>query len=230
MVAQVHAAMALHPEIEHGRINLHFARMGEPTWNQDVLKTTNGLRRSLCPSFKFHSVVSTMMPARNNGLAAFLNKWMWMKADAGGDAGLQISVNSTDEVERVKMFGNNAHMLQTISEMFQDVPVVGRKIALNFAVADYTIDAKRLRSLFDPERFMIKLTPMHMTDACKANGIRTPGNATTLASYKHHEKALKAEGFDVLVFIASAAEDEGRITCGNAILSGTEPFGEGVAQ
>lgn len=34
---------------------------------------------------------------------------------------------------------------------------------------------------------------------------------------------LKAEGFDVIVFIASEYEDLGRITCGNAILSGTLP-------
>lgn len=38
------------------------------------------------------------------------------------------------------------------------------------------------------------------------------------------EEKLKAAGFDVLVFIASREEDEGRITCGNAILSGTRPF------
>jgi hypothetical protein len=30
-------------------------------------------------------------------------------------------------------------------------------------------------------------------------------------------------GYDVLVFIASEYEDLGRITCGNAILSGTVP-------
>ena len=34
---------------------------------------------------------------------------------------------------------------------------------------------------------------------------------------------MKKVGFDVLVFIASEYEDLGRITCGNAILSGTLP-------
>ena len=34
---------------------------------------------------------------------------------------------------------------------------------------------------------------------------------------------IKAVGYDVLVFIASEYEDLGRITCGNAILSGTTP-------
>ena len=33
-------------------------------------------------------------------------------------------------------------------------------------------------------------------------------------------------GFDVLVFLASKAEDEGMITCGNAVLSGRMPESE----
>lgn len=38
------------------------------------------------------------------------------------------------------------------------------------------------------------------------------------------EEDLKKVGFDVLVFIASTEEDLGRITCGNAIMSGTVPL------
>jgi 23S rRNA (adenine2503-C2)-methyltransferase len=227
MVGQVRAAMALHPEVASGRINLHFARMGEPTWNDRVLDATRLLRTKLA-GFAFHPVVSTMMPRHNRELRRFLEEWLQMKADHGGDAGLQISVNSTSEAERNRMFRGNALSLPSVAETLEDLPVVGRKIALNFAVANYTIDAARLRRLFDPARFMVKLTPMHATDACLRNGIRTEGGATTLAPYMHHEQALKAQGFDVLVFVASRAEDEGRITCGNAILSGTTPYGAGL--
>ena len=41
--------------------------------------------------------------------------------------------------------------------------------------------------------------------------------------YQKAEDDLKNAGYDVLVFIASEYEDMGRITCGNAILSGTLP-------
>lgn len=44
--------------------------------------------------------------------------------------------------------------------------------------------------------------------------------------YKKYEEDLKNAGFDVLVFIASNDEDLGRITCGNAILSGNMPLTE----
>lgn len=218
LLGQVEAAMKLHPEVSKGRINLHFARMGEPTWNPNVLFATTKLRNSL-QGFRFHPVVSTMMPRKNYDLEEFLHRWMRMKAEADGDAGLQISVNSTHEAKRAKMFHGNALSLPDISQILSKLPVVGRKVALNFAVADYQIDAKILRSLFDPSKFMIKLTPMHRTQACEVNDIRTRGNSLTLAPYLEHERALKAEGFDVLVFVASAEEDKSRITCGNAILA-----------
>ena len=37
------------------------------------------------------------------------------------------------------------------------------------------------------------------------------------------EEDLKANGFDVIVFVPSYDEDNGLITCGNAILSGKKP-------
>ena len=55
------------------------------------------------------------------------------------------------------------------------------------------------------------------------NHIKTTGGYDYFTPYKPAEEALKKVGFDVLVFIPSIDEDEGRITCGNAILSGTMP-------
>jgi 23S rRNA (adenine2503-C2)-methyltransferase len=178
-------------------------------------------------SFHIHPVVSTMMPKHNKHLFDFLNQWMQIKNNLlSGNAGLQLSINSTDYLEREKMFNGNALSLEVISKFFagDNAHVVGRKITLNFAVADYTIDAKLLRKYFDPAKFLVKLTPMHKTATCMNNNIKTKGDYTTLSPYSHHEKALKEVGFDVLVFVASKEEDGGRITCGNAILSGTEPF------
>lgn len=65
---------------------------------------------------------------------------------------------------------------------------------------------------------------MHKTREALKNEIKTSGDYTTFAPYRDDEERLKHAGYDVLVFIASREEDEGRITCGNAILSGTMPF------
>ena len=52
----------------------------------------------------------------------------------------------------------------------------------------------------------------------------TTGGYTDFSPYQKVESALKEEGFDVLVFVPSLEEDQGRITCGNAILSGSMPL------
>ena len=121
------------------------------------------------------------------------------------------------------MFNNNCLTLSEIAKIMEGIIPNGRKITLNFAVATYTIDPDRLRRYFSPDDYIIKLTPMHKTYEAIANGIGTEGDYTTMHPYQEIEKNLKSVGYDVLVFIASEYEDMGRITCGNAILSGAMP-------
>lgn len=220
LIDQVHVALSLHPEVqETKRLNIHYARMGEPTWNLAVLTATEKLACQLA-NFNVHPVVSTMMPRHNGYLRGFIEEWMFTKNTLlSGNAGLQLSVNSTNESEREYMFGGLAMRLADISDLMSRYIPKGRKITLNFAVADWEIDAKRLRSLFDPAHYIVKLTPMHKTASAVDAGISTSGDYTTYYPYQEHEENLKSVGFDVLVFIASKEEDESRITCGNAILA-----------
>jgi 23S rRNA (adenine2503-C2)-methyltransferase len=225
LVEQVHASMSVHPEVVCSRrLNLHYARMGEPTWNPNVITSARILREKLDPWYNLHPVVSTMMPRKNVWLESFIRAWMQLKNETfKGNAGLQISVNSTSNNERDMMFSGNTLPLDEIALIFRDIVPVGRKITLNFAVADYTIDPKVLLNYFNPDHFLIKLTPMHRTNQALANNIETIGDAESTYPYQEHEAALVAAGYDVIVFIASHEEDMGRITCGNAILSGTMP-------
>ncbi len=224
MLNEIKTAMDIHPEVTHSdRLNVHFARMGEPTWNPSVLNVAGWLKEM--KHFIVHPVVSTMMPAKNKDLEKFLYDWMIIKNNVyNGNAGLQLSINSTNEVERQNMFNGNSLMLNEISDLMKRIPKpIGRKITLNFAIAEYEINAELLAKLFNPDNFIVKLTPMHKTITALNNGIMTIGDYTESYPYDHYEKDLKDAGFEVLVFIASAEEDLGRITCGNAILSGTVP-------
>jgi len=225
LIKQVLTGLKLHPEVEFSkRLNIHFARMGEPTWNPNVLEAGKWFKTHLDSEFHVHPVVSTMMPKNNIWLRTFIHTWMRMKNRLfKGEAGLQISINSTDESERSKMFNGNGCTLKEIGKIMEGIIPSGRKITLNFALADYTIDPAILREYFDPDDYVIKLTPMHKTKTAVANCIKTGGDYTTMYPYKATEKALKDAEYDVLVFIASEYEDMGRITCGNAILSGTLP-------
>lgn len=226
LVNQVKTGISLHPEVKQtNRLNIHYARMGEPTWNSNVLFATEWLKNCIDHTYKIHPVVSTMMPRYNKNLRSFISQWMDIKNDLlNGEAGLQISINSTNENERETMFNGNAHSLQGIAEIMEWMIPIGRKITLNFALAGYEINPHLLKEYFNPEHYIIKLTPMHKTIEAANNGIKTDGDYTSYEPYRHTEELLKDAGYDVLVFIASEYEDLGRITCGNAILSGTVPL------
>lgn len=225
LIHQVLTGIKLHPEIKSTRrLNIHYARMGEPTWNPSVLDATRWFKTHIDPEYKIHPVVSTMMPKRNEWLKTFIHTWMRIKNRLlGGEAGLQLSINSTDETERARMFSGNACSLEEIARIMEGIIPNGRKITLNFAVAEYTIEPSVLLRYFDPDYFIVKLTPMHKTHTALEHGIETHGDYTTMYPYEDIERSLKAVGYDVLVFIASREEDDGLITCGNAILSGSTP-------
>lgn len=223
---QILSALSLHPEIKATkRLNIHYARMGEPTWNKNVLDFTKDVRKIIRPYIGrslVHPVISTMLPKDNKFLNEYLNEWVDIKNDLfRGDAGLQFSINTTNDNLRKELFSNNSLTLEEISKIgdMLDEPK-GRKYALNFALGDnFEVDAEKLRDLFNPNKFMVKITPIHITNACKKNGIETKNGYFDYTPYREIENKLIKVGFDVLVFIPSIEEDTSRITCGNAILS-----------
>jgi 23S rRNA (adenine2503-C2)-methyltransferase len=212
----------LHSEVQATeRLNVHFARMGEPTWNPHVLDCARWLKDHINDSHRVHPVVSTMMPKDNEWLKTFIHTWMRIKNRVySGEAGLQLSINSTDDViERPRMFRGNALTLPETHDIMQGIVPFGRKITLNFAVAGYTVDAEYLARLFPPEFYVCKLTPMHKTESATVREIETPGDYTKPEPYQELKGRLKDVGYEVLVFIASKEEEESRITCGHAILA-----------
>lgn len=223
-------AIRQHPKITHTkRLNIHYARMGEPTFNKNVithaLKVKDNIKPYLGDSL-VHPVVSTMLPRKNLFLEEFLSDWCYIKNhEYDGNAGLQFSINSTDDEQREYLFSSNSCSLGRISEIGDSLPMpIGRKYALNFALADDSIiDGEILARLFDPNKFMCKITPLHRTKSCKENDIKTTGGYDEFTPYKAVEEDLKRNGFDVIVFVPSYDEDNGLITCGNAILSGNMP-------
>jgi 23S rRNA (adenine2503-C2)-methyltransferase len=227
---QIVAALLLHPEITYTkRLNIHYARMGEPTFNRNVMLNALNLKKIIAPYIGdslIHPVVSTMLPKNNTKLEKFLREWCTVKNYIyNGDAGLQFSINSTDAVQREWIFQGKAHELNYIARLGDILPMPrGRKYTLNFAIADDTlIDAELLARMFDPDKFMCKITPLHRTSACRDNDIKTTGGYDEFTPYQTIEAALKQSGFDVIVFVPSYDEDDGLITCGNAILSGSLP-------
>lgn len=208
------------------RFNVHFARMGEPTFNNCVLTFTRFYLKNLVNSYinakTIHPVVSTMLPAKNKNLQWFLMTWCDIKNNEyDGEAGLQFSINSTDNEQRNQQFNNMSLNLELISYLADKLPMpIGRKYTLNFAVTKDTIlDADKLSNLFDKDKFIVKITPIHETNSAVKNGYDITTTYTDYDVYRQFEKPLVEKGWDVIVFVPSKEEDSDRITCGNALIS-----------
>lgn len=211
------------------RFNLHLARMGEPSLNADNILDflSYDLRDIVDANMSadvIHPVFTTMMPKSLgiDKLSEILKRFCHIKNEEyDGEAGLQLSINSTDEKQRNELFRGRSLSLECISYICRSLPMpIGRKYTLNFPVTDKTIlDPKELSRLFDKDKFIVKITPIHETNEANANGINTPEGYYKYDVYRQFEQPLINEGWEVIVFIPSKEEDEDRITCGNALLS-----------
>lgn len=208
------------------RFNLHVARMGEPTFNPYINEFIAHWLRMLVSAHisadAIHPVVSTMLPRNNNRLGTFIIDFCDIKNRIyEGEAGLQFSINSTDDEQRNKQFDGMSLPLSEISRSSERLPMpVGRKYTLNFAVTNDTIlDAKRLSNLFDKDKFIVKITPIHQTKSAIQNGFNVGSSYEDYDVYRKFEQPLLDEGWDVIVFVPSKEEDSDRITCGNALIS-----------
>ena len=238
---QVYNALQCFPDVTYTeRLNIHFARMGDPIFNEDVFKVSRDLATSALKRFLhedlglrievIHPVLTTSLPKSFNKLEQRIVEWCVIKnEDFRGQAGLQFSINSTSEKQRDEMFSGMQLSLEDFSKITEFMPnPVSRKYCLNFAYStDFEIDAVKLAHLFDPEKFMCKITPIHNNNACEENGIITIGGYDSYLPYKKPEEDLKNAGFDVLVFVPSMDEEDGLVTCGNAILGGSTLKTEG---
>ena len=208
------------------RFNVHFARMGEPTFNEDVLTFAKNDLRDIVARYitadTVHPVVSTMLPKGNSRLVGYLKRWCDVKnIDYCGEAGLQFSINSTDDKQRDYQFNGRSLALSQIAEIADELPMpMGRKYTLNFAVTEQTIlDPAVLSNLFDKDKFIVKITPIHETKSAVSSGFDVGTSYLNYDVYRQFERPLVECGWDVIVFVPSVEEDSDRITCGNALIA-----------
>ncbi len=113
------------------RLNLHFARMGDPGYNDAVLDFTQWLwhgKRDIAATTGLtidvlHPVFTTSSPKKVKKLPERLARWVSLKNDLyNGQAGLQLSINSTSDAQREAMFAGKAMSLADIAAMVADLP------------------------------------------------------------------------------------------------------------
>ena len=226
LITEIMSGVAL-SGIKHGqRLNVHYARMGEPTFNPNVITSAEFIAQMLMNDHSdvtfdtYHPVVSTMMPKANKNLREFLHKQVETGFAYGGEDGfgLQFSINTLDENDRNEMFRNRSLSLQEISDIIKELPMPKkRKYTLNFAVTSKSnLDVALMNKYFDKEKCIVKMTPIHETVEAVNEGYEIVHDFDV---YEQFEQPLVNDGWDVIVFVPSKEEDEDRITCGNSLIA-----------
>lgn len=226
LVSEITTGIAL-SGIKHGeRLNVHYARMGEPTFNPNVITSAKIIFQIVKDSNAdisfntYHPVVSTMMPKSNKNLEKFLHDWVDTGFIYGGEDGfgLQFSINTLDEEERNKMFRNNSLSLQEISDIIKSLPMPKkRKYTLNFAVTSRcNLDVDLMNKYFNKDKCIVKITPIHETVEAVNEGYEIVKDFDV---YEKFEQPLVKDGWDVIVFVPSKEEDADHITCGNSLIA-----------
>ncbi len=130
---------------------------------------------------------------------------------------LQFSIHTTDARLRDWMIPAKKWSLGEIAEYGGEFYRKGeRKITLNFALAEgMPVDGDLLLRHFDPDIFLVKITPVNPTCSARKHGI----SSQVIADMERYEivETLRAAGYEVILSIGELAENHIGSNCGQHI-------------
>jgi 23S rRNA (adenine2503-C2)-methyltransferase len=200
------------------KFKIQFARMGEPALNMAVLNVLEALPQryhapGLMPS------ISTIAP---HGADDFFEGLLEVKNHLYTDGRFQFqySLHTTDVTLRDKLIPVRKWSFEQMAAYGERFYRPGdRKITLNFALADgMPVDSDVMSRYFDPERYLVKITPVNPTCHAVQNGLSThidpyrPETGQTVA------ESLTEVGYDVIVSIGEVEENKIGSNCGQYVL------------
>jgi 23S rRNA (adenine2503-C2)-methyltransferase len=200
------------------KFKIQFARMGEPAFNPNVLQVLEEL-----PSrYNAPGLIPTISTIAPTGTDGFFQKLLILKNKlySGGKLQLQFSLHTTDEEMRNRLMPVRKWDFEKISlfgERFYEKR--DRKITLNFALAEgMTVKSGVLLRHFDPEKFLIKVTPINPT----YQGIRHKlcSYIDPLCEGKDYQvvSELRSAGYEVLISIGEIEENQIGSNCGQYLI------------
>lgn len=200
------------PETE--KFKIQFARVGEPSFNKDVLEVLKVLP-SIYPNTRILPSVSTVAPL---GCNDFFEELINIKNTYYKNSfQLQFSIHNTDENLRDQLIPTKKWSFEQIKEYGVRFYNKGeRKITLNFALNNESaVDKNVLLKYFAPEVFLIKITPINPTYKALGNNLCSVLNAENLNDGL--VKELKESGYEVILSIGELEENNIGSNCGQYI-------------
>jgi 23S rRNA (adenine2503-C2)-methyltransferase len=197
---------------------IQFARMGEPAFNMAVLETLEALPArydapGLMPS------LSTIAPNSPEGffkrLPAIKDRYY-----SNGQFQFQFSIHTTDEVQRDKLIPVKKWGFERMAEFGRSWHQSGdRKITLNFALVDgMPVEPGILLKHFDPERYLIKITPVNPTTQVARYGYKSHVDPYQPGKVQGLVEVLRSNGYQVILSIGEVEENQIGSNCGQYVL------------
>ena len=208
------------------KFKIQFARMGEPALNPAVLTVLEEL------PYRYHAPglipsISTIAP---HGTGAFFDRLLEIKDRlyANGRFQFQFSIHTTNEALRDELIPVRKWSFAQMAAYGERFYQPGdRKITLNFAlVAHAPVDSGTLLRFFDPERFLIKITPVNPTLRATRNGLASYIDPQLPESGHIQASCLVEAGYEVILSIGEVEENRIGSNCGQYVLNvleGREP-------
>lgn len=199
------------------KFKIQFARVGEPSFNSSVLEVLEELP-SLYDAPGLLPCISTIAP---KGRETFFSRLIEIKRQhyLNGRFQIQFSIHSTDEDERDRIIPIrkwNFREIASYGNRFYEKN--DRKITLNFALSkNATVEPEILIDYFDPEVFLIKITPVNPTVKALENNIESLLKDKISKKAQELVDKLKKVGYTVIISIGELEENRIGSNCGQYI-------------
>lgn len=196
------------------KFKIQFARMGEPSFNPNVLQ----LLEDLPQLYNIPGFIPSLSTIAPRGTNSFFNRLLEIKKEKYPlNFQLQFSLHSTDKSQRIQFIPVHKWEFWEMArygKRFFDPG--GKKITLNFALSTISIiDPNVLIRYFDPELFIIKITPLNPT--FKASGNKLLSLITLENSQYEIIDQLEEKGYEVILSIGEWEENRIGSNCGQYV-------------
>ncbi|MCK5785152.1 MAG: radical SAM protein [Candidatus Sabulitectum sp.] len=196
------------------QFKIQFARMGEPALNPSVIKVLRDLPECIdAPGFM--PSISTVAPS---GTDNFFKDLLEVKTDlySRGNFQLQFSLHTTDPVLRRQIIPVSNWSMAEIAEYGEKFYSSGdRKITLNFALAKGSpLDPKVLLKHFDPDFFLVKITPLNPTYRALENNLASQIDPASSEKQNDIVDSIRDAGYQVILSIGEQEENRIGSNCG----------------
>ncbi len=200
------------------KFKIQFARMGEPSLNENVLEVLDMLPKRY-EAVGLMPCISTIAPCGTDRFFEVLSRTKELHY-SGGRFQLQFSIHTTDEDLRDRLMPVRKWTIQRIAEYGEHFVQDGdRKITLNFALGlDMPFDTDVIHQFFSPHKFLIKITPINPTYSAMAHQL-----VSYIDPYESSEnydiiEKLRDLEYDVLLSIGELEENLIGSNCGQYVM------------